>query len=248
MKYILFFFLSIFLLIGDTFVQNKESYVGLWPVNINKDGIRLESKTNNFVCPNGIGCECSSNDECYNNNCKKHFRGKYCTLQEGDIFPEFVAIDQFGEYVNIYDFANKENKYILLEMGAVWCGPCNTLAALFAYGEEEIFDKSFWKDEYLKIYDMVKNDEVYFITVLYEDEFRDTATEETVYEWFSTYPDDLIPVLADEDKLLHRIIKPTGIPAVTLISPNMEVVNISNRGFNGSFDKLLNIIKESKNE
>ena len=86
------------LLIGDTFVQNKESYAGLWPVNINKDEIRLESKTNNFECPNGIGCECSNNDECYNNNCKKHFRGKYCTLQEGDIFPEFVAIDQFGEY------------------------------------------------------------------------------------------------------------------------------------------------------
>ncbi len=170
------------------------------------------------------------------------------TLQEGDIFPEFVAIDQFGEYVNIYDFANNDNKYILLEMGAVWCGPCNTLAGLFAYGEEEIFNKSFWKDEYLKIYDLVKNDEVYFITVLYEDEFRDTATESTVYEWFSTYPDDLIPVLADENKLLHKIIKPTGIPAVTLISPNMKVVNISNRGFNSSFDKLLDIIENKENE
>ena len=251
MKIILFYSLSFIFLFGNdtnTEVDDKRNYLGLWPFNKNKNEIRLKSKTNNFDCPNGIGCECSNDSECYNNSCKKHFRGKFCTLQKGDIFPEFIAIDQFGEYVNIYDFANNDNKYILLEMGAAWCGPCNTLASLFAYGEEDIFNESFWNDDYMKIYDLIKNDEIYFITVLYEDEFRDNATGDTAYEWFSTYPDDLIPVLADEDKLLHRIIKPTGIPAITLISPNMEVLNISNRGFNSSFDALLNIINIIENE
>ena len=59
------------------------------------------------------------------------------------------------------------------------------------------------------------------------------------------YRDDTIPVLVDEDKLLHKIIRPTGIPAVTLLSPKMEIITLSSRGFNHAFDKLLDILEEN---
>ena len=48
----------------------------------------------------------------------------------------------------------------------------------------------------------------------------------------------------DENKKLHSIVRPTGIPAITLLDPDMKIINLSTRGFNQSFDKLLDIMKE----
>ena len=68
--------------------------------------------------------------------------GAYCTPKVGDTFAHFYGVDQYGEMVDIYDFAN-QGKYILIEMGAVWCSPCNLLANWFSYGDTEITNKSF---------------------------------------------------------------------------------------------------------
>ena len=120
---------------------------------------RVASKLN---CPGNIGCECSDNSDCLNINCKKHLRGNYCSLKEGDIFPEFNADDQFGQIISISDFS-KKGKYIMLEMGASWCGPCRELADWFSYNISDIQSKSFWKPEYNEIYNLVHNDKIYFI-------------------------------------------------------------------------------------
>ena len=85
-----------------------------------------------------------------------------------------------------------------------------------------------------------------FITILYEDEFRDDATIETSREWYSTYPKDLIPILSDSNKWLHSVIRPTGIPAISLIGPDMRVINISDRCLNKSFDLIIEIYNEKK--
>jgi len=248
MKYLICIFLLNILLPEslDTEKDQKPfSYIGNWPINSNKELIIENSNTNKLDCPNGIGCECKKNDDCINSNCTKHLKGDFfCSLQSGDTFPQFKAIDQFNEIVDIYDFANNEGKYILIEMGASWCSPCHSLAGWLAWDEKEIKSKRFWKDDYDIIYDLVKNKEVYFITILYEDEFRDNATYDTAYEWYDTYPDEHIPILVDENKLLHSIIRPTGIPAVSLISPDMKIITLSSRGFNGAFDYLVEKFKK----
>ena len=227
--------------------NDKIEYYGNWPINHNKQMIIDNSNTNKLDCPTGIGCNCLKNDECINNFCAKDLRGnRYCGLKEGDTFPHFKALDQFNEIVDIYDFANNEGKYILIEMGTVWCGPCNSLASWLAWDEETIKSKPFWKDEYNAIKELINNKDIHFITILYEDEFRDNASYDTAYEWHDTYPNDLVPVLIDEDKLLHSIIRPTGIPAITLISPEMEIIQLSTRGLNQAFDKLLSILNKNK--
>ena len=216
-------------------------YLGNWPYNQDKNSINSPLTE----CPGGVGCACTVNADCDNSNCTKHFRGNFCTLKEGDIFPEFKAIDQFGDEVNIYDFAN-QGKYILVELGATWCGPCNTLAAYFTYNEKDITSTSIWKPQYDNLYDWIHNNQIYFITVLYEDEFRDNATNYTVEEWYDNYPDDNIPILADVNKLLHGIVKPTGIPVVILLDENMNILSMTNRGFNKSFDLLIEIFNKGQ--
>ena len=234
----------IFLYISIISCENVDSGTlkNNWPQNGNKSEIIKNSNTFKLDCPSGIACECEQDSDCINNNCEKHFRAGYtCTLKNGDTFPHFISKDQYGEVVDIYNFSG-QNKYILIEMGTTWCSPCNELAAWLTYGEDNIKSKPFWKDEYNKIYELIKNEEIIFITILYENEFRETATFDTVYEWYSNYPDDTIPILFDGDKLLHRLIKPTGIPAITLVDENMEIINISTRGLNPSFDKLLELL------
>jgi len=91
------------------------------------------------------------------------------------------------------------------------------------------------------IKELINNNEIFFITILYEDNNRDKVSYQTLYEWFDMYPDSNIPILADSDKLLHSWIKPTGIPAITLLDENMTILSFSSRGINVAFDKFLNI-------
>ena len=231
---------SLLSLDNDVDLNNDSSYYGGWPYNDNKDNIigpELE-----FECPQNIGCQCKSNNDCINGNCLSSPKGLFCYPKNGDVFPSFVSVDQYDEIVSIYDFAN-QGKYILVELGTVWCTPCNLLANWIAYNDQEIASKGFWKPEYQKIYDMIHNDEIYFITILYEDENRENATYQTIYEWYDNYPDENVPLFIDKNKLLHTWIKPSGIPAVTLLDENMNIVNISTRGLNSSFDKLLNLLE-----
>tara|TARA_B100001094_G_scaffold329161_1_gene391280 strand:- start:129 stop:734 length:606 start_codon:yes stop_codon:yes gene_type:complete len=194
-------------------------------------------------CPGAIGCECDSNSDCVNNNCEKLPRNKYCIPKNGDTFPNFKAIDQYGDEVSLYDFKNR-NKYILIEMGASWCSPCHSLANWLSFNDQEISNKPFWKNEYQIIYDLVQEDKIYFITILYEDVDRNNANYETLYDWFSMYPDEKIPILADSDKFLHKWIKPTGLPAVLLIDENMKINTFSSRGLNKAFDKIVQIFND----
>ena len=240
----------ILLTLSLCFCLNEESnndfiYFGGWPKNQLKD--QIAGPNLDYKCPNSIGCECTSNEDCINNNCLRSPRGSFCYPKEGDTFPEFISVDQYDELVNIYDFAN-QGKYILIELGTSWCSPCNVVANWLSYNDKEITNKSFWKPEYQKIYDIIHNDEIFFITILYEDENRNNATYDTIYEWFDNYPDENIPLLIDQNKLLHTWMKPTGIPAITLVDENMKIVNFSSRGLNESFDILLSLLNENENQ
>ena len=174
------------------------SYNGGWPVNLNSD--KIQDPGYDLPCPGAIGCNCISNKDCSNQNCQSHPKGNYCVPKKGDIIPRFEGIDQFGESVDLYDFAN-QGKMILIELSAAWCKPCSDLANWLATNNQKITENLWWKDRYLPIRNMIQNDEIFMINFMYEgiDKINKVnATPNDVTSWYNQYPDPHVPILADE--------------------------------------------------
>ena len=214
-------------------------YEGGWPYNIDKDSLSTFGFDSN--CPGQIACECNQNSDCYNQNCQRYPRGSYCSAKMGTKLPRFNMMDQFGQMVDIYDFSG-QGKYILLELSTSWCSPCNQLSAWMTYGDLEVTYQSWWKSSYIQFKPWVETGEIIFINIQFGDDYRDNASLQSVQDWYSRYPHDSVPVLADSEKLLHTWLKPTGIPTVILLNDRMEIVQPSSRGVNAAFDKLIEIL------
>ena len=235
-----FSFITIILVLsGVLYCENNTApaynYKGGWPVNPKSD--EIEDHGFDLPCPGGTGCECKFNADCDNQNCQAHPKGNYCVPKKGDIMPRFEAIDQFGESVDLYDFAN-QGKMILIELSAAWCSPCNDLARWLSKNDQKITENPWWKDRYLPIRDMIKNGEIYLVNFMFEGMDKAnkvTATPNDVAEWYKKYPDPHVPVLADEYRFLHTWVKPTGLPCIYLVDENMRLVNYTNRGLTDAF-------------
>ena len=228
---------GLILLICMLFSQEIETprytYQGGWPVNPRSDEI-LDPGFD-LPCPGPIGCECRSDADCENQNCSSHPKGNYCIPKPGDLIPRFEAIDQFGESVDLYDFAN-QGKIILLEISAAWCSPCNDLASWLTHNDQTITKNPWWKDQYLPIRDMIKNGEIHLVNIMYEGSVKKTTiTPDDVIEWYKKYPDPHVPVLTDEYRFMHTWVKPTGLPCIFLVDENMQLINYTNRGLTDAF-------------
>ena len=176
--YIILSFILSFLISNPQIEDDNSFYKGGWPYYSKKDSIDGIINMDEIECPNNIGCECNTDDDCVSNYCIKLPKGKYCAPSEGSKMPRFSLEDQFGDLVDIYDFYHS-GKYILLQISASWCGVCHQFSSWITYGDLDITKKVFWKDEYLKIKEMIENDEVYLIHVEYQEEFRDISSNET---------------------------------------------------------------------
>ena len=237
--------LLIFIIIGNNIWTTENvatySYKGGWPVNLKSNEI-IDSGFE-LPCPGPIGCDCVNNNDCDNQNCRSHPKGNYCVPKKGDILPRFEGLDQFGESVDIYDFAN-QGKILMIELSAGWCSPCNDLSAWLTTNDSKIKENRWWKDQYLPIRDMVENGKVQLINIMYEGPIKKTTvTPNDVIDWYKKYPDPNVPILADEYKFMHSWVKPTGLPCIFLVDENMRLINYTNRGLNDAFIYLTKLNK-----
>ena len=136
--------------------------------------------------------------------------------QVGQFMPFYRAKDQFGDRVDLYDFA-AEGKPLIIDISAVWCGPCNQMAA-WLEGE----DNGFFNASANPLREAVWNGDVYWITAIYEDAFGNPANEQVAADWYESYPTAEVPVLADEDGDMASFINPPGIPSLSMLDDNFE--------------------------
>ena len=157
------------------------------------------------------------------------------TAMVGAQVPRFIAVDQHGEMVDLYDFAG-HGVPIVIDMGTQWCAPCKALAAYLSTGdmshlewEHESADPGdyypWWSAEYEGLAERVQAGELYWITVLFsESEASGPATTEDCAEWDAAYPNPEIPVLADADLLLKEWIGVQSYPVLNLVDEDMTLL------------------------
>lgn len=125
-------------------------------------------------------------------------------------------MDQFGDMVDLYDFAG-QGKYVAVDVSAIWCPPCNSLAEAIADGDANAGWGAAPK--------MVHDGDLYWLTILGENNSGRIPTLENLQEWYEDYPDEKVPVLADtaNSDYVNSLIQ-GGWPTIWVFDENLELV------------------------
>lgn len=136
----------------------------------------------------------------------------------GERVPRFVFPDQFGDMVDIYDFAN-QGKPMIIDLSGAWCYWCQQVA-LALEGEASEFDENTWPAE---IAAMLEDGDAYWITILDADEQYNPPTQAVAERWFRSFPNPNIAILVDEEGQATSWFNPRGYPSAMLVEEDMTV-------------------------
>jgi len=145
-------------------------------------------------------------------------------LREGDVMWRFEGVDQFGEVVDIYDYAY-QGKDIIIDLSGAWCYWCHEIAAWLEHQPSD-FDAYMSSYPYFRdLPDMIENGDIYWITILDRTSSQQPASASTVSEWYGWYPHPGIAVLADDSgSEVAEYANVYGYPTLWLVDETMEVV------------------------
>jgi hypothetical protein len=160
----------------------------------------------------------------------------------GMVMPRFTAYDQFGEVVDLYDYAY-QGVPVAIDMSTQWCTPCQRIASWMAGLDDSsvLEEYPWWDPAYEAIPPLVWIGEILWITIIYEDSQHNDAVPQDAVDWDAAFPHPYVAVLADTNKEMHNWIRPTGIPCVNLLNEDMTLMDYQNRGLDGAFDMLLDL-------
>jgi thiol-disulfide isomerase/thioredoxin len=162
---------------------------------------------------------------------------------EGAQIPHFVAQDQHGDWVDLYDFAG-HGVPIVVDFTTLYCSPCKALAAYLSDGdmshlcwkqnEETGADEYYpwWKEEYAGLRDLVANGELYWVTVLMQaSEESPLVTQADCVTWETDYPNEHIAVLADTESQLKTWLGfGFTVPTINVANDDMTLLAYSDGG------------------
>jgi thiol-disulfide isomerase/thioredoxin len=163
-------------------------------------------------------------------------------VEDGPV-PNFTAVDQFGDLVQLYDFAGHD-KLVILDIGTPWCGPCKAIASYLSTGDmdELIWNEDgeyypWWKAEYSDLYRMVQEEEIYWVTILFSE--NGTPVEQSdCEEWEAAFPNEHVTVLADSELKLKTFLDIQSYPAISIADSDMTLVVHSPSGPYAAFKYL----------
>ncbi len=159
------------------------------------------------------------------------------TIVQGDVIGRFAGPDQFGDTVELYDFAY-QGKYILVDVSTSWCSYCKELSKLLTH-QPSYFDDFGWG----QMVDYVDDGTVQWVTILSENAMGGPPTQSVAATWDSSFPHELIPVLADEAQVMPNHVSVYGFPTVLLLDETMTVVHYNRMDYTSCFDEIIRLVE-----
>ena len=156
--------------------------------------------------------------------------------REGATLPRFQWIDQFGQYVDIYDFAYL-GKPIIMDLSGLWCGYCTMMAGWLDF-QNDYYNTSGFSASYAQIPEMVADGTVLWVTVLDSDSSGASADYRDLLLWYAQYPNENVPVLLDEDMQFMQWFGVDGYPFVWLVEEDMTISQ-SSGNYMSVWDEIL---------
>ena len=144
----------------------------------------------------------------------------------GTVLPNFTAVDQYGNTVELYDLA-MEGKPIVLEIGAWVCEPCKALSWFLSTGEtgecphsEVTLDTiNWWSRSFELIKELVDEGSIRWVTILFS--LDDPMTTEDSAAWHEIFTHDEIVVLADEQLQIQEYLQVAAMPRIEVLDEEM---------------------------
>ena len=160
------------------------------------------------------------------------------SAREGSNLARFVLYDQFGEAVDIYDYAGHGRPLVihLCGMWSVWDQALSDLVV----GQDSALDSA--ADEFAWVEglaDMVEAGDLYWVTVLVNDTSYSAPDVGDAQDWAADFPSDLIAVLADEDGEVFDYTGQEAYPGIMLVGEDMEIEFYDPADPYGALDELM---------
>ncbi len=159
---------------------------------------------------------------------------------QGATVPRFMGVDQYGDEVDLYDFAG-HGVPIVIDIGTIYCEPCKAIAAYLSTGDMEhlVWNPPeggqpgyypWWSEDYAALPDMIANGELYWITVLFNESNDGPSDQDECAMWHEAYPNPHIPVLADANLEMKSWLDIQSYPTLNLIDEDMVLQIHSSSG------------------
>ena len=147
--------------------------------------------------------------------------------QVGTLFPRDSFLDQYGDMVDIYDFAHftlnadAEESYFIFDLSAQWCGPCHNVANWIA-GVDNV-DTEWIQALYPTVREKVDTYRIWWVTFIVQNSAGGAPGANDAVTWMQTHKDSQIPILVDAEQEVQNAYMGPAFPHFMLFNPDMSM-------------------------
>lgn len=140
---------------------------------------------------------------------------EHASGEPGSQLPRFHYMDQYGDFVDVYDFAGHDRP-VVLDVCATWGPACQVLSSYMAGGSDLYGLNGDWPS----LPELVDRGDVLFLTVLSENGRGQLPSGEDLADWHATYPNAQVPILGDDGNLADGL-DVAEFPSIFLFDENL---------------------------